>query len=61
MNHSNAEIKPFEYSYYDYDSWYNNAEPTKPPKEWVQLQFSDGAVRKKLIKLRIKCFLVTLE
>uniref|UniRef100_H2L515 Receptor for retinol uptake STRA6 n=1 Tax=Oryzias latipes TaxID=8090 RepID=H2L515_ORYLA len=35
MNHSNAEIKPFEYSYYDYDSWYNNAEPTKPPKEVI--------------------------
>lgn len=36
MNQSKVDIEPFEYSYYDYSDWYSdNAEPTKPPKEWV--------------------------
>ncbi|XP_024117337.1 receptor for retinol uptake stra6 [Oryzias melastigma] len=35
MNHSKVEPEPFEYSYYDYNSWYTNAEPTLPPKEVI--------------------------
>lgn len=54
MNHTKVEFEPFEYSYYDYSDWYsNNAEPTKPPKEWVlnpsgdDFMFKSGGKKRK--------------
>ncbi|XP_061593927.1 receptor for retinol uptake stra6-like [Cololabis saira] len=35
MNHSQVEIEPFDYSYYDYADFYSNAEPTLAPKEVI--------------------------